>query len=154
MDHSIDPQVAEECVNDVVDCIRQFVEGLRAPFPVPKHGQEAPAASPLVLPLYTRMVESGLPEQVQRAVQRQRKEWGDLEYLEEDHNSSVSTPVVIQPSNSDDQRAALLQEIILPSLRSLAACYRILDAIPQTPQPYTPSSPSPPSSSKDRKKNN
>lgn len=157
MDHSIDPQVAEECVNDAVDCIRQFVEGLRAAFPVPKHGQEgrqeAPAASPLVLPLYTRMVERGLPEQVQRAVQRQRKEWGDLEYLEEDHNSSVSTPEVIQPYNSNDQRAALLQEIILPSLRSLTACYRILDAIPQAPQPYTPSSPSSPSSSKDRKKN-
>jgi hypothetical protein len=151
MDHSIDPQIAEECMHEVVDCIRKFVDGLREEFPVPsQQGRLVPVApnpnNHLALPLYTRMVERGVLEQVQRAVKRQRKEWKDLEVVEE----LSSGPTSISPSSSaTDQRAALLQEICLPTLRSLAACYRILDAIPQMP----PDDSSSPVSAKNRKEN-
>ncbi len=135
-DHHLDPQLAEECAYEVVDCIRQFIDVLRMEFPTRNpplrvsddnyhhHHYQS-------LPLYTRMVEQGILQQVQKTIHRQEKEGSISPHL--------SAPAHSRYDEKSDQRTLLLHEIILPLLCNLTSWYRILDNLPQSP----PSLPAP-----------
>ena len=132
MDRDLDSEAVESFTQDVVNCIRQFIDALRAEFPVTKQPLAAILQTSTKSPLlYTRLVERGIRKQVLETIKNQKELLGCGEF------ENITTAATLELSSANDlegERYRLVHEILLPLIHSLSECYKILDQLPQ-PQP-------------------
>ena len=102
--------LADEVILRIEQCV-QHVRSIQAFAPASKE-------SPLNYPLYSRINERGIVEEIQQTCQR---------VLQATDNSSLLNDLQLIPSDNTSERELLVCHVLLPLIEALSTCYQILD---------------------------
>ncbi|VEU36861.1 unnamed protein product [Pseudo-nitzschia multistriata] len=152
----------EHLASDTVSAVRAFVEALRIEFQA--DARLPTKLRPTMIPLYTRMKERGIVEQVRAICLREQIEMSpSLKPVDQkkeciDCDSKHEENEDIREGQSDSfrrERHSIMLEVALPLAEVLARCYNVLDALPdEKPQVHSNDPKKPSSIPKARHRNN
>lgn len=121
-----DEQVAEGCAQDVVACIKSFIDILRCEFPDSIRTKQPTSTDPdRNRNLYSRMAQEGLVRRVQSIVNTQGAIFGIPASA-----GQIRKVTGMSSSTRGTERYQLIHNIALPLVGLLAQCYSVLDKLP------------------------
>ncbi|KAG7370077.1 nuclear transport of RNA pol II C-terminus 1 domain containing protein [Nitzschia inconspicua] len=146
----INAERAEALASRTMNVFQGVINFLRDEFAVSKQAANATTSqrnesSPWVSSLFSRMVQSGLADQVQN-IQEQEPRGQNIDF-----HFHTYIDCEMPSIESKDEREQLIYNILLPLMHSLTRCYEVLDGLPQTL--FHPENAPPPSNDGKKKSN-